>query len=119
MKKIYLYLASRKKDGIKIITILNGKSVVLSRITDLSQLKLPIRWQVQIQEIIYNNRTHYEPWIESAEDYSELRKKLKKRGFGKISGMPSVMLRFEDGKIPQANISSCKIKRTMLRKKEL
>ena len=118
MQKLYLYLASRKKEGIKLITVLKGESTVSSRVNDLSKLKLPIRWQVQIQEIIYDNIMHYEPWIESAKNYSELRKRLKERGFERVSGTPLVMLHFKDEKISLADTSSCKIKKTMLRKKE-
>lgn len=73
MKRLYLYLASRSKQGIKLITVLQGESIVTSRVTDLSNLKLPQIWERRIYQIIYDNRMLYEPWIEAATDFNELR----------------------------------------------
>ncbi len=59
----------------------------------------------------------YEPWIESAKDYNELRERLIGRGFSNVPMGVNPLLKMEAySKAPKADTSSCNIKRTMLRK---
>lgn len=119
MKRLYLYLASRSKHGIKLITVLQGESIVTSKVEDVTKLKLPQLWQHRIQQIIHEHRLLYEPWLESAKDYNELRDRLKGRGFKDIPAGPSSLLNLAAyAKAPKADTSSCKIRKTMIRKKK-
>lgn len=61
----------------------------------------------------------YEPWVETAASYTELRERLMERGFKEIPIGISPMLNFESyDKAPIANTSGCDVQRTMLRKKQ-
>lgn len=101
------------------MTILKGESVVSSKITDLSILKLPQVWERKIQQIVYDNRMLYELWLESANNYGELRQRLKDRGFTNLPFGSSPLLNMgEQGKPPKAETSSCDVKKTMLRRKK-
>jgi hypothetical protein len=58
----------------------------------------------------------YEPWIESATTYHEIRDRLKARGYDQLPMGAVPML--ELGAIPpKANTSSCKVQKTMIRRK--
>ena len=117
MQRLYLYLASRSKDGIKIITVLQGEETVNSDLEDLTELELPPIWLHHIQRICYDNRMLYLPRIESAVNYESLRKSLKKRGFKNVPMGVAPLLHFSGYvKAPAANTSSCKVQRTMIRK---
>jgi len=111
-----LYLASRSKKGIKIITILTGESIVSSRLTDIKFLKLTQLLESKVQNLIYDNRILYEPWIESAKDYNELKDRLKKRGFTNLPMGPNTMLNINQGNIEKVETSNFKIRKTMIRK---
>lgn len=91
MKRMYLYLASRSKQGIKLITVLQGNGEAPFRL-DLEELQLPQNWERKIQQIIYDNRILYEPWVEPAATYEELRGNLKKRGFTDLAMGANPML---------------------------
>lgn len=81
-------------------------------------LKLPQVWESQIQKIIHENRMLYEPWIESAKSYEELKQRLKDRSFINLpmGAVPMINMMYHD-RIPKADTSSCDIQKTMLRKK--
>ena len=118
MQKLYLYLASRSKQGIKLITTLTGESMVTSRVTDLTRLGLPTTWQIKIAQIIDDNKMMYEPWIESASSFNELKDRLKARGYTNIGSGASPMIQINSSeKIPKANTSSCQVVKTMTRRK--
>lgn len=120
MTKIYLYLASRSKKGIKLITILQGKgnSIVTSRVGNIKELELPQLWESQIQKIINDNKMLYEPWVESAFDYLELKQRLEGRGYKHLPMGPNPMLNIfvNPKEAPKIESSSFKIRRTMIRK---
>ncbi len=117
MRRLYLYLASRSKDGIKMITVLQGEEPVNSDVSDLEELHLPATWQHQIQRIVHDNRMLFHPRVESATNYEELKKTLKGRGFKNLPLGVCPMLHLSAYiKAPVANTSSCKVQKTMLRK---
>jgi hypothetical protein len=117
MRRLYLYLASRSKDGIKIITVLQSDQPVNSDVSDLEELQLPATWQHQIQRIIHDNRMLFQPRVETAMNYEELKKTLKARGFKNMPMGVCPMLHLSGYvKAPVANTSSCKVQKTMLRK---
>jgi hypothetical protein len=119
MHRIYLYLASRSKSGIKVITVLKGDKAVNSALTDLRRLNLPAVWEREIQRIITDHRMLYEPRVETAENYATLRQRLKERGFTNLPVGEISMLHLGDyAKAPKANTSSCTVRKTMIRKRK-
>jgi hypothetical protein len=116
MQKLYLYLASRNKQGIKLVSVLKGDSIVTSRVTDLNRLNLPETWQAKISRIIEDNKMLYEPWIESAGSFNELRERLKTRGYTNVGSSPTPMIQVNET-MPKANTSSCQVVKTMTRRK--
>jgi len=81
MKRIYLYLANRSKKGIKILAVLKGENHPPMRISNLTQLRLPRDLEQKISQQIYADRMLWEPWIESATDYVELKTNLRNKGY--------------------------------------
>lgn len=77
----YIYLAKRDKMGIKLLTTFLSQNHIPERLTNLSQIPLGINVVKKLEQIIYDNRLNWEPWIESASDYDALKVKLKKRGY--------------------------------------
>lgn len=117
MSRLYLYLTSRSKDGIKLVTVMKSESQVTSRITDLSRLQLPPVWEREVERVINDNRMLYEPWIETAPDYATLRSRLIKRGFTNIpQGVTPLLNLASYDRGPKANTSSCKTIKTMIRR---
>lgn len=118
--KLWLYLARRDLKGIRILTIFLGKTQPPVRVTDLSILQMPITWQNTIEKIIFDNRMMWEPWIESAETYDELRSKLKKRGYTEvpISGKLEFS-KTDEPSPPTINNSVLPLVKSMTRKKKM
>ena len=117
MQRLYLYLASRSKSGIKIVTVLQGPETVNADLESLEDLNLPPTWQHKIQQIIHDNRMLYHPRIESASNYQELKKSLEYRGFKNVpNGVAPILNMAGYIRAPIANTSSCKVQKTMLRK---
>jgi len=93
--------------------------MVKSRVQNLTNLKLPVLWETKIATIINENIMLYEPWVETASSYNELRERLIDRGYTEIAAGISPMINFESyNQAPVANTSSCDVVRTMLRKKQ-
>lgn len=117
MQRLYLYLASRSKQGIKLVTILQSEKSVCGRLESLEELKLPLAWQRQISQIIHDHRMLYEPMVETAKDFNDLRQTLKHRGYSNIPMGATPLLDFKAYiKAPVADASSVKVRRTMIRK---
>lgn len=80
--KTYLYLARRDKKEIKILVHLSSKEKVNPRrVDDLTSLNLPAAWEKAIGKMIYDDRMKWEPWMQSAESFTEFRNNLYKRGY--------------------------------------
>jgi hypothetical protein len=78
---------------------------------------LPQIWERNIQQIIFENRMLFEPWVETASDFEELRERLKGRGYIDLPmGACPILHMAAYAKAPVANTSSCEVKKTMLRK---
>ena len=77
----YIYLAKRDKKGIKILTIFLSQNHIPERLKNISDIPLDPNVSQKIEQIIYDNRLNWEPWIESAGTYEDLKAKLKKRGY--------------------------------------
>lgn len=118
MERLYLYLASRSKKGIKLVTVLNGPKTFQTPLTEVTSLGVPAVWQREIQRVITENWMLYEPWIESASDFNELRTRLRNRGYTNLPmGAGQIINLIQFGTPPKANVSSAKAKQTMLRRK--
>lgn len=110
-------MASRSKKGIKVITVLQGNSIISSKLENVKSLSLPSLWEKKINQIIKENHMLYEPWIESAKDFEELKQRLKGRGFNELPMGLTVILNLPSyDNAPKADTSSCKVKKTMMRK---
>lgn len=119
MKRLYLYLASRSKQGVKLVTVLQSEETVNDRLSSLEQLSIPQIWQRKIAQIIHDNRMLYEPRLETAKDFEELKGRLKGRGYTKLPMGAVPLLHMQAyRKAPMADTSSCKITKTMIRKKK-
>ena len=79
--KLYLYLARRDKRAIKILTTFRGHAVPPTRVQDIRQLGLPREMANKLNQIIQDDRLLWEPWVESAESFDQLRTSLSNRGY--------------------------------------
>ena len=83
-KKLYLYLARRDKKGLKVISIFphpEGTDFLPTRVQDIKNLNLPSTIEPNIAKAVNDNRMMWEPWIQSASSYADLRTSLKARGY--------------------------------------
>ena len=119
-QRLYLYLASRSKRGIKLVTILKSEKIIAkSQITDLAEFGLPAIWEREIQRIIIENILLFEPIVESSPSYITLRTRLKDRGFTNIPmGITQIINLLQFGTPPKANVSSANVNKSMLRKRK-
>ncbi len=111
--KTYLYLGRRDKQGAKLVARFQSEAEVVSRITNVKLLNLPITWEKKIEQIAYKNRMNWELWIETVPTYEELKKRLRKRGYTDISMNPVPMLNeFQPNTLNDKSLQ--KPKKTML-----
>ena len=82
--RIFVYLTRRDKKGLKLVLVLQGLNVPATRLTDLGILRLNPEVVVELQNIVYENRMDWELWIESANNYEELRQNLINRGYSEL-----------------------------------
>lgn len=115
--RMYLYLARRDRKGARVVMVLDGEKTWPARVTDLKAIQLPDNIYASVEHIIHENRMYWEPWIESADSYEELKKSLIRRGYMDlyVSSKP-----LYDGSSllypPSADISSLPKQRTMITK---
>jgi hypothetical protein len=81
MNDLYFYLAKRDKSGIRILAKFKSTPQIASRHNDISSFQLPQSWNSGLNQIFYEHRMMWEPWIESANSFSELCASLRKRGY--------------------------------------
>lgn len=84
--KTYLYLLRKNKKDFKLLTVLASQPVQATKIDNLNYLDLPKSVVSEIDEIIHQYRMDWELWIESANNFDELRTSIERRG---VSNMPS------------------------------
>jgi hypothetical protein len=86
-------------------------------LTDLESLNLNATWSNKIAKIINEHKLLYFPMIESAKDYQELKSRLESRGYDNIpSGVVPLLHMQAYAKAPIADVSSCKVVKTMIRR---
>lgn len=88
------------------------------RLTDFRSLQLPEMKEREITQIAYENRMHWEVWMESAESYQELRENLAKRGYTNLplSSGPSIQSDLSKLEIDQNRINNQAGQKTMMKR---
>lgn len=113
---LYLYLAKRDKSGIRILAKFKSNKQLASRLNDLADLPLPNGWNEQINQIIFDSRMLWEPWIESADSFEELRLNLKIRKYSNIPTRSQLEFTPANVQVPVINLSKIPSRTTMLKK---
>lgn len=116
LSDLYLYLTRRDKSGVRILAKFKGRPQLATRIDDLEPLQLPTGWQSQLSQIIYDSRMLWEPWIESADSYDELKSDLKIRNYINIPVNAQPEFVSSVTQTPIINVSYLPRKTTMMRK---
>lgn len=76
-------------------------------------------WERKIYQLIFNNRMNYEPWIETAKDFEDLKLSLRERGYVNLPNGPNLMLDLDAySKAPEPEIKEFSRVKTMLRRKK-
>ncbi|MBM3206898.1 MAG: hypothetical protein FJZ43_04740 [Candidatus Staskawiczbacteria bacterium] len=55
-----------------------------TRIKNIADLSIPTENIQKLDEIIFQSRLEWEPWIESANSFDVIKNKIKKRGYSNI-----------------------------------
>jgi hypothetical protein len=113
---LYLYLGRRDKKGVRILAKLRSRPQIAVRLDNLEDLQLPTIWETQIEQIIYDARMLWEPWMESANTFDELRSNLKVRGYTNIPITSQPEFQSNSTQALTINPSYIPVKTTMLRK---
>ena len=76
----------------KIVALLKSKKTIRTRVQKINDLGLPPGWEASITEIVQKHKMLWEPWLETAKNFQELRALLKKRGYKglPINGSPLI-----------------------------
>lgn len=117
MHRLYVYLAGRDKRGVILLTVAKSPTPAFARLTDPRGLNLSQEWTSQVEGAIYENRMNFEPWVETARDYHDLREKMIARGYRDIPSSASARLKLASyASGPVANTSGFQKRRTMIAK---
>jgi hypothetical protein len=114
---LWLYLARRDSKGVKILATLSGRRQSPVRLTDTSLLSLPSPWKTRIDQLIFEERMLWEPWIETADNFEDLKDSLKGRGYTElpVSGQ-ALFSRADFLSFPEVNVNRLPKQKVMLRK---
>lgn len=82
--KIFVYLAHRDKEGVKLLGNFKSNQEIHQKISNSVELRLPKDLEKAVANAAFENRMKWDLWIESANDYQDLSKKLKNRGFKNV-----------------------------------
>ena len=80
----YLYLGRRDKKGVKVLTVFGSQNSPRIRVEDIKSLHLYPSLETSLEKTIYEHRFLWEVWIEGANNFEELKEKLKQRGYRNI-----------------------------------
>lgn len=110
---LYVYLGRRDKSGVRFVAKLQGQDMLPTRLESVESLNLPVSVTNQINQIVYESRMLWEPWIESSDQFEDLRAKLRLRGFFNIplSSQPEISFTYS------TNLINLPKKTTMIRKR--
>ena len=113
-ERLYLYLARRDKTDVRVIAVLNGAPRT-GRVTNVNDLSLSTEVLALVNQAIYDNRMYWEPWIDTANSYRDLRDKLFSRGFKNLPLSSSPIIPVMNGS-NYADTSSMPKKEIMMRR---
>ena len=83
--RLYLYLARRDHTGVTVLSIFDApRPVEASRLENPAELGLPAEEALSLQRLFVENRMDWEPWIETADDYPQLKGRLEGRGYKNV-----------------------------------
>jgi hypothetical protein len=91
--KVWIYLTKRDRSGVRFLSQFRSKEKISpTRLKEINELNLPISNAQKLSEIIYESRLEWEPWIESADSFDDIKKKIRNRGYKNlpISFLPEV-----------------------------
>jgi hypothetical protein len=115
LKTLWLYLAKRDKKGIQILANFLCRDLSPIRLDDIKRLALPLSWESKISEYIQQNKIDWEPWIQTEEEFDNLKRNLKLRGYSYIpsNGQPMISV------YPQliVNVNNFPKEKSMINKK--
>jgi len=117
LSDVYLYLGKRDKSGVRFLAKFMGREQLATRVGDIAPLQLPTGWAEQIEQIIFDSRLEWEPWVESADSFEELRSALKIRGFTNIPVNSQSEFTPANIQTPQVNMTHLPKKSTMIRRR--
>jgi hypothetical protein len=84
--RLYLYLAKRDRTNIQVVSVINSiNKIDATRLENASYLNLPKDKVDILQQFFCEHKMDWEPWIETASDYKDLKNRLEKRGYKNIS----------------------------------
>lgn len=92
---LYIYLASRKKEGIKVLEGFPIRTKVYpTRVEDIRSLNLTSDMASRVAEETKINKMTHELYVESADDFESLKSSLTSRGYshlplGQFAGLRS------------------------------
>lgn len=117
MGKVYLYLLRRNKKDTKIIGDLKSSGYVYpARLIDLDSLGLSASDRLNLKSIINDHQLDWETWIESAENYTELRQNLDKRGCATPSSPNAPLLALASHELPRSTLIKLNKNKIMTRR---
>jgi len=83
--KVWIYLTRRDKSGVRFLSQFRSKMEISpTRIKNIADLSIPTENIQKLDEIIFQSRLEWEPWIESANSFDVIKNKIKKRGYSNI-----------------------------------
>lgn len=115
MSKIYLYIARRDKKGMRLVAVLDGPVTSPVRLREVSLLNLPPHVEADVTRVIQENRMYWEPWLESAASYQDLKQAVRARGYTQVPVHSNILC---PAQLSTANMASHPSATTMIRKNQ-
>jgi len=94
LKVLWLYLSKRDKKGVQIIAKLLCREINPIPLANIKLLSLPPSWEGKIADIIEQNKIYWEPWVQTASTFDDLKFNLKIRGYSNVpvNGSPMILI---------------------------
>lgn len=117
MGKVYLYLIKRNKGDAKVIgSVISTHQFQASRLSDLGVLGMSSQERTDLEKVIESHRMEWEPWLESADDYLQLRDKLHKRGVNAPPSTNTPLINFSASELSKVVAVKLNKNKTMIRR---
>ena len=117
MGKTYLYLLRRNKKDAKIISIIKcSGDIHPTRVVDLDFLGLASSERLGLKNIIENHKMDWDLWVESAENYNDLRINMEKRKLNVPSSPNTPLIDLTSQEIPKSTLLKLNKNKIMTRR---